>query len=64
MNLLSYILIGWITGVSHSGQLVSIEFESLASCEIAKEKFKERHRMYTTDDQRRHWDSWVECVQK
>ena len=62
-TLLSYILIGWIHS-SSNGNAISIEFDNLASCEIAKEKFQQRHRMYEFDKQRSHWDSWVECVEK
>lgn len=63
-SLLTYILIGWIFGTSGTGAELSIEFDTLATCEIAREKFQQRHRMYVKDKDRNHWDSWVECVEK
>ena len=63
-SLLTYILIGWIYGTSGTGAELSIEFDTLATCEIAKAKFQFRHEMELSNDDRNFWDSWVECVEK
>lgn len=57
-----FVLIGWIDG-HHAGDVVSQEFNSLATCEAAKTLFVERHKVLPNED-RYASDSWVECVTK
>ena len=57
-----FLLVGWIDGYRGAG-VVSQEFTSLATCEVAKTLFVEMHEIKAKEDRNRH-DSWVECVKK
>lgn len=60
----AFILIGWIDGVK-AGGVIGQEFNSLETCEAAKEKYVQMHDL---DDDSwtagRFARSWVECVKK
>lgn len=63
--LTTYILIGWINGYS-AGGILSQEFSSLETCEVAKTLYIQKNEIDVTAtvDDRSRYDSWVECVKK